>query len=544
MGLPTQLQKRNPVIEMTAIQAVHKELPDNDVPATTAPSSTWLACLATLASLAAYVWYSNHGEVLAYKDALSHMELARRVVDSPTSGFPQLGGVWLPLPHILMLPFIWFNPFYYSGFAGSIVSMASYVVCSVLLFKIVWSLTENRLAAVVGALVFMANPNVLYMQSTPMTELLLFACLLAAVYFMIRWIQTDDYRFLPATGVSCFLGSWTRYEAWMQFVALLVVVAVVLWRRYGASVKLQGVLIAFLLFGIPGPVLWAVWNLLLFGNPLYFQNGEYAKPSLWVGSSDVAVHNLGVAARTYWYAMTDDLGIVVVGLMLLGYGCLLIGKRRDWLATLPVLALLVCVPFFVGALYAGERPLHVMQINGDLYNVRFGLLMVLPAAIAIGYLMHTVTLLGNRLHHGWRSFGYGVAVGGLGLFVGWSLISSVPATLQEPRGFRSSTTDSDQQASDFLRTHYKSGTVLAAFFGNESILFNARIDLGHNIYEGSYKLWQPALHDPRANHINWIVMRRSSDNPDPVFAALHGTVRLDPYRQVFADETYLVYRRR
>ena len=45
------------------------------------------------------------------------------------------------------------------------------------------------------------------------------------------------------------------------------------------------------------------------------------------------------------------------------------------------------MPFYVYALYAGQRPLHVMQIKGNLYNVRFGLLMVLPIAIFLGYLV-------------------------------------------------------------------------------------------------------------------------------------------------------------
>ena len=43
---------------------------------------------------------------LLYGDAVAHLGIARGILDTNTPGLGQLGGVWLPLPHLLMLPFI------------------------------------------------------------------------------------------------------------------------------------------------------------------------------------------------------------------------------------------------------------------------------------------------------------------------------------------------------------------------------------------------------------------------------------------------------
>ncbi|HEU5451825.1 MAG TPA: hypothetical protein VFU76_07570 [Terriglobales bacterium] len=69
-----------------------------------------LASLATAASLIAFLHYQRTGALLLYGDAVAHINIARRVFDSRTPGPLQLGTVWLPLPHLLILPFIIATP--------------------------------------------------------------------------------------------------------------------------------------------------------------------------------------------------------------------------------------------------------------------------------------------------------------------------------------------------------------------------------------------------------------------------------------------------
>lgn len=491
-----------------------------------------IAWFAAIVSLAAFLWFDHKGQILLYPDSISHMEIARRVIDSPTTGFGQVGGVWLPLPHLLMLPFIWINSFYYSGFAGSIVSMAAYVVASVLLYKIVCSLTGNRAAGIVGTFVFMANPNILYMQSTPMTELLLFACMLGMVYGVQRWIQTDSHTYLLGAAVAGFLGSLSRYEAWVLLACLIVIVAFVSWRKQYGYRKSEGTTLAFTFMGGLGIVGWIVWNQLIFGNALNWQNGNYAKPSLWVKATELSVGHWGISLETYWYAMLDDLWLPIVAFMIVGF-LVFVFRERLKLHTLPVLSLLVMFPFFVVTLEKGQRPLHVAQLNHNLYNIRFGLLMILPAAIIIGYLAAQIR------------FAPIVASATALIIMVMAFQSGNIITARDPQAtLYSGYLKSEAQTAQWLKIHYTGGKILAEFFGNEKLLFNAHINLVNNVYEGSYHLWEPALVNPLGQHITWIVMRKAANNtgkPDEVYADLNGSPQLANYVRVYDDNDYYVY---
>src|SRR5204862_4757964 len=61
---------------------------------------------ACIASVAACIYYFQQHQILLYGDAYSHMRNARGVFDSLTPGIAQFGGVWLPLPHVLMMQFV------------------------------------------------------------------------------------------------------------------------------------------------------------------------------------------------------------------------------------------------------------------------------------------------------------------------------------------------------------------------------------------------------------------------------------------------------
>jgi hypothetical protein len=67
----------------------------------------FVAWTALALGLVALAYCVRHRSLLLYGDAVAHLHIARRVFDSITPGFRQLGSVWLPLPHILLLPFVW-----------------------------------------------------------------------------------------------------------------------------------------------------------------------------------------------------------------------------------------------------------------------------------------------------------------------------------------------------------------------------------------------------------------------------------------------------
>src|SRR6202163_4878307 len=86
-----------------------------------------LAWISAIVSLAFFLFYYRHGEVFLYGDAVAHINIARRVFDSRTPGLLQLGTVWLPLPHLLMLPFLLSDEMWRRCVGRSIPSMVAYV---------------------------------------------------------------------------------------------------------------------------------------------------------------------------------------------------------------------------------------------------------------------------------------------------------------------------------------------------------------------------------------------------------------------------------
>src|SRR5579871_4722427 len=151
-----------------------------------------LAWLATCVSVLAFLFYYRNGEVLLYGDAVAHINIARRVFDSKAPGLLQLGTVWLPLPHLLMIPFLLSDLMWQRGVGGSIPSMAAYVFGVVGIFRLVRGALARegkpgnfvRFAAWTAAAIYAANPNLIYLQSTAMGESLYLAFFIwAVVYF-------------------------------------------------------------------------------------------------------------------------------------------------------------------------------------------------------------------------------------------------------------------------------------------------------------------------------------------------------------------------
>ena len=135
-----------------------------------AESWTVIACCTTL-SVAAIIWSWRHDAMLNYGDAVAHLHIARRVFDSRTPRFSQLGSVWLPFPHILLIPFVRNYQWWATGLAGVIPSALAYIAACSGIYRLARRFASPAAAAL--ALVFFAlNPNLLYLQTTPMTELI------------------------------------------------------------------------------------------------------------------------------------------------------------------------------------------------------------------------------------------------------------------------------------------------------------------------------------------------------------------------------------
>src|SRR5580692_6682276 len=169
---------------------------------TQAESWAVIACC-TLASAAAIIWSWLHDAMLNYGDAVAHLHIARRVFDSRTPRFSQLGSVWLPLPHILLIPFVQNYAWWANGLAGVVPSASAYIASCAGIYRLARHWLNPAPSAL--ALVFFAlNPNLLYLQTTAMTEPLFLCEIIWIVVWMVEWraalndeVEAASYR-LPA----------------------------------------------------------------------------------------------------------------------------------------------------------------------------------------------------------------------------------------------------------------------------------------------------------------------------------------------------------
>src|SRR5579863_7206720 len=146
-------------------------------------------CMA--ASAIAIIWSWHHGAMLNYGDAVAHLHIARRVFDSHQPRFSQLGSVWLPLPHLLLIPFVQVYSWWANGFAGVVPSALAYLAACAGIYRLARRWLPPAAAAV--ALAFFAlNPNLLYLQTTAMTEPLFLCEMIWITLWLVEWRASLD----------------------------------------------------------------------------------------------------------------------------------------------------------------------------------------------------------------------------------------------------------------------------------------------------------------------------------------------------------------
>ncbi len=358
-----------------------------------------LVWLAIFISVFSFLYYNRNNDVLLYGDAVAHINIARRVFDSKTPGLLQLGTVWLPLQHLLILPFVVSNRMWQSGVGGSIPSMAAYVLAALGIFRLVRSTLrrdgENGLAQVcawAAAILFLGNPNLIYMQATAMGESLYLAFFIWAVVYFIEFAQGGEKasRSLIRCGFCLFAACLTRYDGWFLAALMAIGAAVVFWRlskhvgeelkpRFPISLR---ALITFVLLAASGPALWLAYNAAIYRNPLEFANGPY---SAWAiaqrtGTVNPAKQNL-VASSAYFLkaaelnvSESNWLGRLCLGLAAIGSLAAAFGERGR-----VALCLWAPLPFYALSVAYGSVPIFLPTWwPFSYYNVRYGL-QLLPA---------------------------------------------------------------------------------------------------------------------------------------------------------------------
>jgi len=483
----------------------------------------------------------SRGYLLLYGDAVAHLGIARRILDTRNPGLVQLGGVWLPLPHLLMVPFVQKMSLWQSGLAGAWPSLACYILSVVGLYRLCRRMLKPRWALVATAF-FAVNPNLLYLSTTAMTEPVFLAELIWITLVTIEAVEAIRVgqrgraaRNLIGLGLLIFAAVFTRYDGWVLGAVAWCVVAWSVWRATQMRRQLLLPFGVLTVLAISGPLLWLWYNQHFYHDPLDFMRGPYSAPAIEKRTSPPGSkhyrgwHNPGWALLFYTRTVQVDAAAWETGFVLMFAslaGLWIALRQRLHRASL---LLWMPLPFYVYSVAYGSVPIFIPQLYPhSYYNARYGM-ELLPAlavfaCLAVAALESRWTAAPAQARPG--SLLYPVALGltvlnPLAMIFGTTVcqqivrlvrhrrsavfaIYSPPLVLKEAIVNSTTRVPFERNIALFLDELPPGSTILMQESDHIGALQDAGIPLRQTINETDWDSWHAALEDP-AGHAAFIV---------------------------------------
>jgi hypothetical protein len=484
--------------------------------------------------------YHRLGLTLSHYDARGHLVVARRIADSLTPGWQQIGAVWLPLPHLLNAVPVQLDLFYRTGASAVAISILSYAISAGAIGWILLMLTSSVPAAAAGAAVFALNPNVLYLQSTPMTEPLLLATTTGAVAMLIAWCNeaalkgcaTSDTVALTsgsaalqgghhAVGFAFALACLTRYEAWPVTISALVAAAWTLWRR-GAPLAdaIRGVT-NIALFPAAAVAAFAIFSRVVIGE-WFLAGGFFVPENKALGDPLLAAAEIGWGARALSGTALTAAGAAGLGIAV-GLG--LVSRRRADASIVVALVATAAVPW-------------VAFLDGHPFRIRY--MVPLMAIEAVGAGLAAGVLPWRRVQAG--------AAAALVLLATYELrpLDASAPMVVEAQWDRPNAPER-ARVTACIGARAPGGKIMASMgslghYMQETAA--AGVAVREFLHEGNGDIWLAALLDPRP-FVDWILIEEKAEEGDMLARlARQRPSFLDGFERVCDGAGMVLYRRR
>jgi hypothetical protein len=452
--------------------------------------------------------YHRLGLTLSHYDARGHLVVARRVIDSITPGWQQIGAVWLPLPHLLNLLPVQIDALYRNGASAVALSVVAFAIATAAIAWIIVTLTDSALAATAGAAVFALNPNVLYLQATPMTEPLLLALTTVGVAILIADLKvrtttdamTTDATTTDATtdattpGVLFALACLTRYEAWP---VTACAVAAAVWARWRAGESWTAAwhrIAPVALCPAAAVLAFLVFSRIVVGQ--WFVSSGFFVPE------NTALGDPLLAAAEIWWGTHTLSGYLTIAISSAGLIALLVTgvMKRERAAGIITLSLLAAATLPWAAFVKG----HPFRIR---YVVPLVAAEAIGAGIAIGAVkrlrvMAALLVLG--------ALAYDSRV--LSLFSSDAPMAPViiEAQWEQPNA------PVRQTITRYLRANYDGTTIMASMGSLGHYMQEASRDgfaIREFLHEGNGDIWLAALDSPRP-FVGWVLIEEKANGGD------------------------------
>jgi hypothetical protein len=448
--------------------------------------------------------YHRRGLTLSHYDARGHLIVSRRIIDSITPGWQQIGAVWLPLPHLLNAIPVQIDAFYRNGASAVAISIVSFAIAAAAIAWVVVALTASVPAALAGALVFALNANVVYLQATPMTEPLLLALTCLGVAMLLEW-TTSDRGVLPAVdshvvGAVLALACLTRYEAWPVTYVALATAAWARWRRgepIGAALRRAGGVAAYPTAALVG---FAVFSRVVVGS--WIVQGDFFVPE-----NKAQGLPLAAAGEIVW-GMTQLSSRTLVALAGAGFTCLAAAGflvRRHARSLIPLsLCATAAVPWLA-------------FLDGHPFRIRYMVPLIAFEAVATGALAGLAGSLElRRAPTVLRRLDVvaAVLIALVAVFTLRPLDANAPMVVEAQ--WDRPNVPVRQAVTNCLRARYDGTSVMASMASLGHYMQETSRDGFHLrdfLHEGNGDIWLAALEEPRA-YAGWVLIEEKAEGGD------------------------------
>ena len=491
-----------------------------------------LAGIGLLIGIAAAIIYYRRGLTLSHYDAKAHLVVARRVLDSLTPEYSQLGAVWLPLPHLLNLLPVQIDWFYRTGISGVAISVASFAVACYAIAHLVLRTTASRAAAALAVAMFALDPDVLYLQSTPMTEPLLFGLVFLSISLVYDWVKVVssnlrlrsgqvpvlEERARAKAGWCLVLACLTRYEAWVVTAAVLAIAVAALWR--------SGLSRAAAFKAAANLAIYPVLAIVAFFCHSWFTTGAWFVTGGFFVPDNVATGSVWKAFMAVVYGMRLLIGTPLLVLALAGV--IVVLSRGLWRKEqAPSLVLLGLVALMALPGYA--------FFNGHPFRMRY---MVAPSVGAAVFGGVAIGMLEGRWRHAAAAV---MAV--------WLIATAKPLNAQAPMVLEAQWdvpfSLGRRNVTACLAREYRGERILAsmgslAHYMQE--LSHAGINIRDFVHEGTLPYWQEAIESPQGR-VGWILIEERAEGGDMLAKRVHeSSVFITGFTRLCADGGVALYR--
>lgn len=465
---------------------------------------------AVLLAMGSLVYCGRRGFLLLYGDAVAHLNIARRVFDSLDPGLLQLGSVWLPLPHLLLLPFVQGTQLWQSGVAGAIPSMISYVLACAGIYR----LARRWMRPSVSVLVFLAfalNPGLLYMSVTAMTEPLYLALMIWAAVQLTAFesaVRRGENRFARAAlwklTLILIAAVFTRYDGWILGALAWILAAYwTLRHRWWRTPQNARVFVICTLLLAAAPLAWLGYNWRFYGDPLDFLRGPYSAKAIAERTTKPGSTPYPGWHHLWWallyYVKSAKLGAAPLRcgrwlLLMAAAGTAYALVRYRSRIVPAVLLFWMAIPFYTYAVAYGSIPIFLpVWFPHSFYNTRYGMELLPAFALFPAFAVMACV----RMRPQWSRVIVGFAVV-LILASDAYMMYATPLVLQEAKVNSTTRIAFERALAQKLILMPPQATVLMYTSAHVGALEQIGFSLRRTINEGDYYQWQAGLRDPAA----------------------------------------------